>query len=275
MCRNVYYKRIKSEAKAKTLANEVVDLVMNIRLKMPRIGTRKLYYLLYPSLQRLGVGRDKLFEILKANRLLIKKLKNYTTTTDSFHHFHKHKNLIEDLVVTRPEQVFVSDITYLGTRDYPMYLALVTDAYSKKIMGYDLSSTLAASGAVAALKMALKNRIYCAELIHHSDRGLQYCCNEYQEVLSDKNILCSMTEKYDPYQNAIAERVNGILKQEFVPQFAIVNDLHFMKKYLKQAIGIYNEIRPHLSCSFLTPQQMHLQDSLPVISYKKIRQPSA
>jgi putative transposase len=232
---------------------------VHVRQRMPRLGTRKLYIKLYKELQELGIGRDRLFKILKANHLHIIPKRQYQITTNSHHRFHKHKNLVEHLEVNRPEQLWVSDITYVGTRQNPMYLSLVTDAYSKKIMGYDVSASLHATGAIAALTSALRNRKYINEvLIHHSDRGLQYCCDAYQETLDKYGILCSMTEKYDPYQNAIAERINGILKQEFICGIQ-VNDLQLMKLLIGQSIDIYNEERPHWSCFMETPNQMHKQ----------------
>ena len=222
--RQVYYRVQKAKQDKEQLAQKVIVLVNEIRRKMPKLGTKKLYYKLQESLSSLGVGRDKLFNILRANSLLIKAKKQYHVTTNSHHRFKKHKNLVEHLEITRPEQVFVSDITYVGSRDYPMYLALVTDAYSKKIMGYNLSNSLGAQGAVDALKMAIKNRTYIeCDLIHHSDRGVQYCCELYQQTLENARIKCSMTEKYDPYQNAVAERINGILKQEFIGECQIKN----------------------------------------------------
>ena len=180
------------------------------------------------------VGRDRLFKILKANHLLIKPKRQYHITTDSHHRFHKHKNIVKDLGIERPEQVWVSDITYVGTRSNPMYVALVTDAYSKKIMGYDVSDSLNASGTIRALNMAIKQRKYKEEaLIHHSDRGLQYCGNDYQEVLTNKEIKCSMTEQYDPYENAVAERINGILKQEFILDVKF-KDINLMQTLIKE-----------------------------------------
>ena len=253
--RQVYYKRINAEKAKVNLAEKVIYLVNEIRIKMPRIGTRKLYHLLKTELVKLKVGRDKLFDILRANHLLIKPKRQYHVTTNSHHRFKKHKNLIKNMEINRPEQVFVSDITYLGNRANPIYLALVTDAYSKKIMGFDVSDSLNAKGAINALNMAIKNRKYVQgqsqTLVHHSDRGLQYCSNEYQEILDKHHIECSMTEKYDPYQNAIAERINGILKQEFIAN----------------SIDIYNTYRPHFSNYYLTPEQMHLQVLLPRRKY--------
>ena len=268
--RQQYYKLISRVANKKNLAQVIIDLVNEIRIKMPMIGTRKLCHLLEKSLKELKVGRDKLFNILRVNHLLIKAKRQYHITTNSHHRFKKHKNLIENLEINRPEQVWVSDITYLGNRDNPMYLALVTDAYSKKIMGFDVSNSLNAQGAINALNMATKNRKYThtTELIHHSDRGLQYCSDKYQEILQNNHIKCSMTEKYDPYQNAIAERINGILKQEFIRDLDI-NDIEIMKAFMKNSIHIYNTLRPHFSNYYLTPNDMHLQVLLPRRKYAK------
>lgn len=246
----------------------MINLVQGVRQIMPRIGTRKLYFLLQEQLNRLGVGRDKLFSILAANHMLINPEKNYKTTTNSHHRFRKYKNLIELLDINRPEQVWVSDITYIGGRGN-YYLSLITDAYSKKIMGYNLSTSLATAGSLKALNMANRNRIYKEkELIHHSDRGIQYCSNEYQKRLRQMKITPSMTESYDPYANAIAERVNGILKQEFLLEKYKV-DLKTMKILVKQAIEIYNTQRPHYSCNMKTPQEMHLQQEIKIKKYKK------
>jgi transposase InsO family protein len=235
---------------------------------MPRIGTRKLYYLLQNSLEELGVGRDRLFRILKANHMLIKPKRSYHITTNSHHRFRKHKNRIEYLEITRPEQVWVTDITYVGNRKNPMYLSLITDAYSKKIKGYNVSNSLETKGSLDALRMAVKNRKYPKnDLIHHSDRGLQYCSNEYQKLINKNSLKCSMTESYDPYQNAVAERINGILKQEFLLNTQNI-DLKTMKILVKQSIEIYNQYRPHLSCNMLTPSQMHKQKIVKIKTYK-------
>ncbi len=234
---------------------------------MPRIGTRKLYYMLESSLQELHIGRDKLFAILKANHMLIKPKRNYRITTNSHHRFRKHKNLIENMPLNRPEQVWVSDITYIGGREKNCYLALVTDAYSKKIMGYDISDSLATEGSLRALNMAIKQRKYKDKLIHHSDRGLQYCSNDYQNTLKKKKIIPSMTESYDPYANAIAERVNGILKQEFLLEDYQL-DIKTIKLLVGDAINIYNTKRPHWSCYMKTPENMHKQSNLEIRTYK-------
>ena len=266
--RQVYYRSKQSVKHKQAIASQVVVLVQQVRVEMPRLGTRKLYYLLRDRLGELGVGRDRLFSILKANHLLIKPVRSYRKTTDSHHRFHKHKNLVAGIVPTKPEQVWVADITYIGNRDNQQYLALVTDAYSKKIVGHDVSASLSAEGAIRALKQGLKHRSYQTNaLIHHSDRGLQYCCDDYQEILTKKKVTCSMTESYDPYANAVAERVNGILKQEFMLEAYQVK-LPVMKELVKNSIEIYNTKRPHWSCQMLTPEQMHQQDEVKIKSYK-------
>lgn len=267
--RQKYYRyKAKIEAKQE-LVEQVISLLQPIRNQMPRIGGKKLYYLLYNDLKSLKVGRDKFFNILRANNLLIRPRKCYHKTTNSFHRFKKHKNKLESTRIQRPEQVWVSDITYIGTRENPMYLALVTDAYSKQIMGYDVSNSLDSSGCERALKVAHKSRKYPQkELMHHSDRGVQYCSDDYQQLLQSMNITCSMTESYDPYANAVAERVNGILKQEFIGDFCKI-DLELMKKIVSQSIETYNFLRPHWSCQFLSPSEMHQQKQLKYMSYKK------
>jgi transposase InsO family protein len=236
---------------------------------MPKLGTRKLYYILEDELKLLKIGRDKLFRILKANNMLIKLKKRYHITTNSHHRFRKHRNQIKKIDINRANQVWVSDITYIGNRSNPSYLALITDAYSKKIVGYDTSNSLNVAGSLRALDMALKNEnTNLKPLIHHSDRGLQYCSNDYQKLLTQNNIMPSMTEQYDPYENAIAERINGVLKQEFdIDKYNV--DIETKSKLTKNAIEIYNQYRPHLSNQMLTPNQMHKQNKLKRKEYKK------
>lgn len=182
-------------------------------------------------------------------------------TTNSHHRFRKHKDIVSELRINRPEQVWVSDITYIGSRDRHYYLALAKDAYSKKIVGYDLSDSLSVDSSLRAMRMANRNREYNEPLIHHSDRGLQYCSDAYQQLLKRNKIRVSMTEKYDPYANAIAERVNGILKQEFLlEEYRCGIDI--LKKVVDESVEIYNNIRSHTSCHMLTPEQMHRQQKL-------------
>ena len=268
--RQKYYRSFWSVKEKRAKVDVAVSFVRNVRIQMPRIGTRKLYYILNEEFRSLKIGRDKLFLVLKSNNMLIKPKKKYHKTTNSYHRFHKHKNLVENVVLVRPEQVFVSDITYIGKRDNHRYLSLVTDAYSKKIMGFDVSNSLSPESALRALQMAVKQRIYkCEPLIHHSDRGLQYCCDDYQKMLQKHKITVSMTESYSPYDNAVAERVNGILKNEFLLEEINCN-LMTMQRIVKQSVSTYNSQRPHLSCAMQTPDWTHHQRELKIKTYKKI-----
>ena len=265
--RQVYYRRMKRTKTRQTLAQKVVSWVQDIRTVQPRLGTRKLYYLLYDQLQLLKIGRDKFFAILRANHLLITPKRTYHTTTMSHHRFRKYPNIIKDLNIYRPNQVWVSDITYIGKREQPCYLSLITDAYSKKIVGYEVSNTMCTAHVVKALKMAQKQRKTIGKLIHHSDRGVQYCSDEYQYYLNKYKIDCSMTEKSDPYENAIAERINGILKQEFMIDTYHL-DISLMKEIVAEVIWIYNNDRPHWSNHMLTPNQMHVKPNIKFKTYK-------
>jgi putative transposase len=234
--------------------------VLEIRASLPRIGTRKLLHLLKPRLaeHKLEAGRDYLFDLLDTHKLLVRSRKRKAVTTDSRHWMRKYSNLTTALTVVRPEQLWVSDITYIRLTNGFAYLSLITDAYSRKIMGYYLSKTLAAEGCVAALNRALATRSYPAaqSLIHHCDRGAQYCCKEYVDLLGGNNLAISMTENGSPYENALAQRVNGILKEEFNLYSSAVG-FEQTCQLIEQSIHAYNNLRPHASCDYLTPQQAH------------------
>lgn len=243
-------------------------LVNQVRKIMPRCGSIKLYHILKFDLicEGINIGRDKFHKALKRLRLLVPRKKMFFRTTDSNHLFNKHSNLVKGLKINKPEKLWVSDITYLKTKHGNMYLSLITDAYSKKIMGYNLADNLKAENSKFALINAIKNRIYPnRKLIHHSDRGIQYCCPEYTNVLDKFKIKISMTTKYDPYENAIAERVNGILKQEFSISDLRINRSE-IENVVKKSIEIYNNFRPHFSCQLMTPYQAHLTGKF---DYKK------
>ena len=241
----------------------VKNKVMALRHDMPRLGTRKLYYLLKDKFRQQGIamGRDRLFDLLRSEGMLITKKKKYTSTTDSRHWMHKYPNLIKDMQVRRPEQLWVADITYVSVSSRFCYLHLVTDAYSRKIMGYHVSTTLAAIETLKALQIALKGRKYNHELVHHSDRGLQYCSRCYVEALKKSSVRISMTQDGSPYDNAIAERVNGILKDEYGLDDHF-KDQRQLKQQVRQAVESYNNRRPHQSNHLLTPARMHQQDTL-------------
>jgi transposase InsO family protein len=266
--RQVYYRKIKRRIIKQDKATLVVKMVIEIRTQMPRIGSKKLYYLLNNDLKMLKIGRDKFIDILRANHLLIVPKRSYHVTTNSHHRFRKYKNQLLDLQINKPEQVWVSDITYIGKREKPCYLSLITDAYSKKIVGYNVSDNLNTQSSLIALRLAVKQRKNKEiPLIHHSDRGLQYCSKEYQKILTKNEIQPSMTQNSDPYENAVAERINGILKQEFyIDKYN--KDLPIMKQIIKETVEIYNGKRPHLSNHMLTPNQMHQQNKLIMKTYK-------
>ena len=236
---------------------KVKNLVEGIRKDMPRLGTRKLYYLLKEEFAKhnLKIGRDALFGYLRSESMLIRPRKNYTKTTNSKHWLRKHPNLMKEIKVSRPEEFFVSDITYIKSRERTHYLSLVTDAYSRKIMGYHLSDDMSAENVVKAVRMAKNNRLTSKDLIHHSDRGLQYCSGIYQKELRLSNMTPSMTDGYDCYQNALAERINGILKGEFL--IYKCNTGKELKKLIAESIKTYNNKRPHLSLKYKTPNFVH------------------
>lgn len=231
------------------------------RQYMPQIGTRKLYKLIKPKLVEHGIqlGRDGLFDYLRSEGLLVKPKKSYIKTTLSRHWMQKHPNLLLDKTPLKPEEVFVSDITYVESNEGVHYLSLVTDAFSRKIIGYELSNDMKTVNVVKALHMAIKNRLYTHDVIHHSDKGSQYCSGLYQSVLAQNNMIPSMTDGNDCYQNALAERVNGILKQEFL--LYQCNTMLELKILIKESISIYNKMRPHLSLKMQTPNQVHNAES--------------
>ena len=268
MDRQVYYRSLKRSTVRTDKAQKVVLLVEEKRMTQPKVGGKKLYFMLKESLKSLNIGRDKFFDILRANHLLIVPKRSYHVTTNSHHRFRKHKNMILDYQITKPNQVWVADITYIGNRANPSYLSLITDAYSKKIVGHHVADNLNTESNLIALRKALKNKTVNLEsLIHHSDRGLQYCSNEYQRLLEKNSIRCSMTQNSDPYENAVAERINGILKQEFdIDKYDMETKLR--KRIVDESIQIYNEIRPHFSNHYLTPNQMHEQSELKMKTYK-------
>lgn len=266
LCSLLGYSRQTFYQQAQTVEAEVLgqDLiiqeVLRIRKRQKVLGTRKLLPMLQPFLElhNMQIGRDAFFDLLASQRLLIRKRKRKVPkTTFSSHWYRKYPNLIVNMPVLKPNSVWVSDITYITLKDDFAYLSLVTDAYSRKITGYHLSKRLLAEGCVKALKMALKEVPDTEGLIHHSDRGCQYCSFEYVEQLQAHGIAISMTQNSDPSENAIAERVNGILKQEFLdnsyPTFALA------KQAIKEAVDIYNNERLHSSLDMLTPAQAQLR----------------
>ena len=261
LSRQAYYKRGQSERHRAERDRKVIAWVTHARLRQPRLGTRKLHHLLRSPLAEAGIklGRDGLFSLLRGARLLVVPQRAYHKTTHSHHRFRRHPNLLkagpQQVVPTGPEQVWVADITYLATAQRFAYLSLVTDAYSRKIVGYHVHDTLQAEEVGQALKMALRARRTRHPLIHHSDRGIQYCSTYYQQIHERHGLTCSMTDGYDCYQNALAERVNGILKGEFLLQRPA--DLPQAARMVEQSVKIYNHERPHQALKYKTPDEVH------------------
>lgn len=232
---------------------------MSYRVHQDRLGTRKLFDLMQPFLasHQFQIGRDAMFDLLAENGLLIRKNKRRgCITTLSKHRFKKYPNIIRDFIPIGPNQLWVSDITYIHLAKGFAYLSLITDAYSRKIVGFYLSKDLTANGPLQALKMALKGNAEIANLIHHSDRGVQYCCDAYVKLLTDNKIKISMTENGDPLENAIAERLNGILKHELLEEE--YPDYNKAQNAVAVACSTYNHLRPHGSIDNLKPAEAHL-----------------
>jgi len=257
MHRDAYYKLTQRKQRQESIANQVLELVKEERIEQARVGTVKLYKALKGTFEMEGlkVGRDKLNDILREHNMLVKRKRSPCKTTDSYHRFHKYKNLVKDMVVTRTNQVWVSDITYIRTINGFCYLALITDMFSRKIVGYDISDSLELAGCLRALKRALRTARPAAGLVHHSDRGIQYCSNQYVNELKKRGIKISMTEESHCYENAIADRVNGILKDEFHLDQTFCSK-RSASEATDNAINIYNSKRLHVSLGFKTPNMV-------------------
>ena len=258
--RQSYYQGIKYIQQKAYEADVIIEEVLRYRKHQKRIGTRKLLEEMNDFLEahHFQIGRDAMFNLLAERGLLVSKRKRRgCITTLSKHRFRKYPNIIRDFIPIAPNQLWVSDITYIHLKEGFTYLSLITDAYSRKIVGFYLSRDLSAKGPLKALKMALGNNPERDNLIHHSDRGVQYCCDEYVKLLQDNQIKISMTEKGDPLENAIAERVNGILKQELLEE--VFPDYLTAQKEVAIACSTYNHLRPHGSIDNLKPAEAHRQ----------------
>ena len=261
LSRQAYYQGRRREAQRECRSEVVMKLVRDRRLRQPRLGTRKLHYLLREPLAQAGIelGRDALFDVLRNAGMLVPQRRAYHKTTDSHHRFRRHPNLLKEgeqqVRANASEQVWVADITYLPSKDKFVYLSLVTDAYSRKIVGWHVHDSLQTESVAQALRMALRARQSDQRLVHHSDRGIQYCSSYYQAIHERHGVVCSMTDGYDCYQNALAERVNGILKGELLVQRPA--DLEQARRMVGEAVAIYNVERPHLSLKMQTPDEVH------------------
>jgi putative transposase len=238
-----------------------LELVQAERKILPMLGGKKVYYQIKPILDgyHLKMGRDKLFKLLSAHHLLIKPKRRYTITTNSKHWLRKYPNILKEHKITQPEQAWVSDITYIKTDAGNCYLNLVTDVFSRKIMGYAIAENMNAEEMKKAYEMAIANRMYPnSNLLHHSDRGLQYCSGDYVKLSNDNKITISMTENGDPYENPLAERMNRTLKEEFGIGRRLPSRQQAFK-LVEEAVELYNQRRPHLSLKMKTPNNVHLQ----------------
>jgi putative transposase len=256
--RQAYYKKRRYKEKCQLQGGLIIERVMDYRKVQPRLGTCKLLWLMKPFLKQheISIGRDSMYDLLRFHSLLIVKKKRSTPkTTDSKHWMKKHPNLIQHLTPVMAGGLWVSDITYIELCLGHSYLSLVTDAYSRKIVGFHVSEQLTAAGPVAALEMAIRACGDTEGLIHHSDRGSQYCSNDYVEILQKNKISISMTQSGDPRDNAIAERVNGILKTELLE--AVYPDAARAGVAVARSVNIYNYVRPHRSLDMLTPAMAH------------------
>jgi len=253
---SVYQAVLRTESRRNERA-VIKEWVLYWRKFMPQLGTRKLYKLIKPKLieHDIKLGRDGFFSYLKSEGLLVKAKKSFIKTTHSKHWMKKHPNLLKEEGLHNAEHVLVSDITYLESEQGVHYLSLVTDSDTRKIVGHHVSVDMKAENVVKALKMAVKDKRYINNTVHHSDRGLQYCSAIYQDALIAKGIRPSMTDGYDCYQNALAERINGILKQEFL--IYRCKTLAELKTLVAESIKIYNEMRPHLALDMDTPNAVH------------------
>jgi putative transposase len=257
--RQAYYKHNWHQQAVSIEEELVIKEVKQIRQHHRAMGGRKLFELLQPFMleHQIKMGRDALFDVLASHGLLVRKKRRRIFTTNSYHWLRKWNNLIKDFAPTAPNQLYVSDITYWKIRSGYVYISLITDAYSHKIVGYHVAPTLATVETICALKMALHQLgADASHLIHHSDRGVQYCSEEYVQLLQLHQIKISMTESSEPTDNAIAERINGILKQEYLEHYEVKN-IAEAKELLSYAVKLYNEERPHLSIGMQTPNIIH------------------
>jgi transposase InsO family protein len=258
--RQAYYQCKRQSEKESLQHDLLINEVLTIRKTQKRLGCRKLLYKLEPFMQEhsVHIGRDAFFNVLSERGLLVRRRKRRKPiTTFSDHWMRKHPNLIEGFYPTAPNQLWVSDITYILVGSGFAYLSLITDAYSRKIVGFYLSVDLSAEGCIRALKMALTKNPHLGRLIHHSDRGSQYCCSDYVKILNDYFIRISMTQNGDPKENAIAERVNGVLKDELLEKVYL--DYNQAIRGVSAAISTYNHLRPHGSIDYLTPIEAHFR----------------
>ena len=268
-----YHKKTKKQFIKQVNDDLVIQQVHRIRNEQPRCGTRKLLIMLQPFLQQhnIVIGRDYFFNLLAKNKMLVRKTKRSVHTTNSKHHFYRYPNLAKDFTPLKAHELWVSDITYIPLKNRFAYLFLITDAYSRKIVGHHVSDDMKVSSAVVALKKALAQKPVETIVMHHSDRGIQYCSNEYVNLLQQQHALISMTQNGDPLENAIAERVNGILKTELISSY--YEDIDKAALSIARAVIIYNFKRRHSSLNWQIPADVHNQKGPQIKRWKNYYQP--
>lgn len=256
--RQAYYKSTKHREREVIGHELIIELVQLVRRSNKKMGGKKLYHLLEADIHRIDVsmGRDKFFDLLRQRGLLVQRRRKYAMTTESQHWYRVYKNKLQEIIPERPHQAWVCDITYVRIKTGFVYLFLITDAYSRKIVGWELRNSLGLEGALQSLKMAIRQCPCSNGLIHHSDRGFQYCSHEYVGVLKTKGIEISMAEAGNCYENAMAERVNGILKGEYGLDETFADEKE-AREAVKEGIRAYNEERPHWSLGLQIPAKVH------------------
>ena len=262
----------------KALINQVnekfiLEQIDAIRKHQPRCGGRKLFIMLQPFFKEhnISMGRDKFFDVLKRNKLLVRRTKRSVHTTDSKHHFYRYPNLVKGFTPLKAHELWVADITYIPLKERFAYLFLITDAYSRKIVGFYVSDDMKVNSAVVALKKALAQKPPETIVIHHSDRGIQYCSTAYVNLLQQQHAMISMTNNGDPLENAIAERINGILKTELISSY--YNDIDAASVHISRCITIYNYRRRHSSLNWQIPADVHMQKGPQIRRWKNYYQP--
>jgi transposase InsO family protein len=267
--RQAFYKHQQHQFKTISTTKLIIEQVLFVRKQQPRCGGRKLLVMLKPFFkqQNIVIGRDAFFDLLAKNKLLVRKRKRSVHTTNSKHFFYRYPNLVKGFTPQHAHELWVADITYIPAGDRFAYLYLITDAYSRKIVGFHVSDNMRVDSAVVALQKALDQKSADAIVIHHSDRGMQYCSGEYVKLLNEHNALISMTHNGDPYENAIAERVNGILKTELIADS--YNSIQEAGIHITRCITIYNYRRVHSSINYQIPHHVHSQKGPQIKRWKK------
>ena len=263
-----YHKKIKHTLIKQVHEELIIEQVHLLRKEQPRCGSRKLLIMLQPffTKQSISIGRDHFFELLAKNKLLVRKTKRSVHTTNSKHHFYRYPNLVKDFTPLKAHELWVADITYIPLKNRFAYLFLITDAYSRKIVGFHVSDDMKVSSATLALRKALAQKPPETIVIHHSDRGIQYCSTAYVQLLQQHHAHISMTQNGDPYENAIAERVNGILKSELISRY--YDNIDIASLHIARCITIYNYKRRHSSLNWQIPNEVHKQQGPQIRRWK-------